>query len=314
MLIDLEDQEEMVKQEALVNGMPHVRYIHASRTLPGPEDVDRILAQIIDGLLRPLSEEEKQEGMHSTDQSRVILEGTYDQAEEFFSKTRYVPRPLYAPISVYTDGLPVRLPTEERVKEMLKGTSHRPDEMITYKSDRIVGFGGEVKKGELVRFQPMKWTATVEKVATIAVMAGCKPEYLPIVLAIAESGVPTGTTVYNNQWCCVSGPIVKEIGMNADCGSCASRHAASVRAVYRGRYKACSRSKAPGTMRGQHCQRPEAGTPDFSAYPSCRSILMVCIMPKYLPVRKRAGARRAWPKVFRRPMRFPRPHAILADA
>ena len=40
----------MVKQEALVNGMPHVRYVHASRTIPGPADVDRILKNIIEGL------------------------------------------------------------------------------------------------------------------------------------------------------------------------------------------------------------------------------------------------------------------------
>lgn len=218
MLVDFADQEEMVKQEALVNGVPNVRFIHASRTLPGPQDADRIIASIVEGLTRPLTDKEKESGMYSPAQPRVIFEGTYDEAEEFFSQTRHVPRPLDAPISVYTDGLPVVLPTEERVAKMLKGTSHKPDEMITYKSDRIVGFGGEVKKGELVRFQPMKWTATVEKVATIAVMAGCKPEHLPVVLAIAESGVPTGTTVYNNQWCCVSGPIVKKIGMNTGIG------------------------------------------------------------------------------------------------
>ena len=38
-LIDLDDQHEMVKQEALANGMPNVRFIPASRTLPGPVDV-----------------------------------------------------------------------------------------------------------------------------------------------------------------------------------------------------------------------------------------------------------------------------------
>jgi len=64
----------------------------------------------------------------------VLFEGTYDEAEEVFSKTMYVGRPLYAPISVYTDGFAIKLPTEERVKEMLKGTSHRPDEMVTYQS------------------------------------------------------------------------------------------------------------------------------------------------------------------------------------
>ncbi|MBA7711948.1 hypothetical protein ES703_120916 [subsurface metagenome] len=110
------------------------------------------------------------------------------------------------------------------MREMLTGTSHKPDELITYQSERPArggGFGGAIpgkKKGEVVQFQPMKWTATVEKVATIAVMAGCKPEHLPVVLAIAESGCSTGTTVFWGQWVCVSGPFVKEIGMNSGTG------------------------------------------------------------------------------------------------
>ena len=50
-LIDLADQEEMVKQEALVNGIPNVRYLHASRTLAGPVDVDRLIGPTMDGFL-----------------------------------------------------------------------------------------------------------------------------------------------------------------------------------------------------------------------------------------------------------------------
>ena len=71
-----------------------------------------------------------------------------------------------APVSIYTDGLPIVIPTEERVASMLKGTSHKPDEIITYQSDRGRRMFEDVKKGDVVRFQPMKWTATVEKVAT----------------------------------------------------------------------------------------------------------------------------------------------------
>ena len=71
---------------------------------------------------------------------------------------------------------------------MCRGTSHRPDEIVTYQSDRGQRMFEEVKKGDVVHFQPMKWAATVEQVAVNAVMAGCKPEYFPVVLAIAESG------------------------------------------------------------------------------------------------------------------------------
>jgi len=217
-LIDLTDQHEMVKQEALANGMPNVRFLPASRTLPGPEDVQTWIKPMLEELTRPLTGKEKESGLYSPPQPRVLFEGTLDDAVEFYSQTRHVPDPLDAPISIYTDGLPIVIPTEERVARMCKGTSHRPDEVITYQSDRGQRMFEDVKKGDVVRFQPMKRAATVEQVAVNAVMAGCKPEYFPIVLAIAESGVQTGTTVYNNQWCVVSGPIAKEIGMNAGLG------------------------------------------------------------------------------------------------
>jgi len=217
-VIDFEDQTEMVKQTALTSGVPSIRYIHASRTLPGPADVDVLMEPVLEALTRPLTEEEKKSGSWSPPLDRIIFEGTLDEADKFFQQTLDVPFPLNAPVAVYTDGLPVRLPTEERVKEMLTGTSRKPDEIITYQVD-IEGFrGGTKKKGTPVKFQPMGWTATVEKVATIAVMAGCRPEQLPVVLAMTQSECPTGTTGSWSQWVCVSGPIAKEIKMNTGVG------------------------------------------------------------------------------------------------
>jgi hypothetical protein len=217
-LIDLEDQHEMVKQEARAAGVPNLRFIAASRTLPGPQDVEQWIKPMLEMLTKPLTDKEKESGFYSPNQNRVLFEGTLDEAQEFYQQTRIVPEPLNAPISVYTDGLPIIVPTEERVEAMLKGTSHSPDEIITYKSHRGGRFDNRIEKSEVVRFQPRLFTATVEKVAVNAVMAGCKPEHLPVVLAIAESGVQTGTTVFNNQWMCLSGPIVKEIGINAGLG------------------------------------------------------------------------------------------------
>ena len=64
----------------------------------------------------------------------------------------------------WSDGLPVVTPTEERVKAMLAGTARDPDEVI----GAIPPAGG---------------VATVHSVAVHAVMAGCKPGYLPVVTA-----------------------------------------------------------------------------------------------------------------------------------
>ena len=206
-----------MSQEALAQGVPNVRWVHASRTVPGPEDVDNFIEPMLEALTRPLTEKEKESGRWEPPYGKVLFEGTLDEAETFYQQTEYIPAPLNAPIAIYTDGFPIRVPTEERVREMLTGTSHKPDEILTYQSDRQ-DLRGVVKKGDAVRFHPMNWTATVEKVAINAVMAGCKPEHLPVVLAIAESRCPIESTHALGQWVCVSGPIVKEIEMNAGVG------------------------------------------------------------------------------------------------
>jgi hypothetical protein len=215
--VDFADQDEMVKQEALSQGIPNVRFMHASRILPGPEDVEIFIEPMLEELTRPLTEKEKESGRWEPPQQRILFEGTLDEAEAFYQQTKDIPSPVEAPLSVYTDGLPIRVPTEDRVREMLTGTSHAPDELLTLHSERL-GIRGQRRQGDAVLFQPMNWKATVEKVATIAVMAGCKPEHLPLVLAIAESGCPIGTTNFPSQVMCVSGPIAKEIKMNTGCG------------------------------------------------------------------------------------------------
>ena len=104
----------------------------------------------------------------------------------------------------WTDGLPVTPPTDERVIAMLKGTTRRPDE----------GIG---------KIPPFLADCTVEKVAINAVMAGCKPEYLPVLLAALEAALEPvftlhgvlATTYFSSPIIIVNGPIAKKIGMNS---------------------------------------------------------------------------------------------------
>ena len=103
----------------------------------------------------------------------------------------------------WTDGLPVVPPTPERVECMLSGTDRDPDELIAA--------------------VPPKWgRATVEKVAINAVMAGCKPAYLPLVLTAVEAmtaeqfnlhGVQV-TTSHVGPMLIVNGPIRKQLEIN----------------------------------------------------------------------------------------------------
>ena len=104
----------------------------------------------------------------------------------------------------WTDGLPVVPPTERRVLRMLAGTTRDPKEVIGLCPPNLI---------EL----------TVEKVAINAVMAGCKPEYLPVVLAAVEAALDPAfsmhgvlaTTMFVGPVVVVNGPVRRQIGMNA---------------------------------------------------------------------------------------------------
>ena len=104
----------------------------------------------------------------------------------------------------WTDGLPVVPPTEARVLRMLEGTTRAPDEVVA------------VVPPDLVE-------CTVEKVAVNAVMAGCRPEYLPVVLTAVAAACPDefnmhgllATTYFSGPVVIVNGPIARAIGMNS---------------------------------------------------------------------------------------------------
>ena len=104
----------------------------------------------------------------------------------------------------WTDGLPVVPPTEERVARMLEGTRLAADHV-------------------LCTLPPDLAECTVEKVAINAVMAGCRPEYLPVVLAAVEAAAGSSfnihgisaTTYFTGPVLVVNGPVRRTIGMNS---------------------------------------------------------------------------------------------------
>ncbi len=104
----------------------------------------------------------------------------------------------------WSDGLPVVPPTDARILRMLGGTDRKPDE--------IVG-----------NIPPNLSPCTVEKVAINAVMAGCKPEYMPVVLGVLEAALDPlfvlhgllCTTHFSGPLVMINGPAAKAIGMNS---------------------------------------------------------------------------------------------------
>jgi thiol-disulfide isomerase/thioredoxin len=104
----------------------------------------------------------------------------------------------------WTDGLPVVPPTPARVLRMLEGTRRRPDEVVA-------------------AVPPDYAPCTVEKAAINAVMAGCRPEHLPVVLAAVEAACTDtfnihgvlATTYFVGPVVIVNGPVAAAAGMNA---------------------------------------------------------------------------------------------------
>lgn len=105
----------------------------------------------------------------------------------------------------WTDGLPIIPPSLERIQSMLTGTTHAPNEMV----------------GKLA---PQGGIATIEKIAINAVMAGCRPGYLPVLLAAVEAMSEPAcnmkawatTTGSNSPLLVINGNIRKELDIN--CG------------------------------------------------------------------------------------------------
>ena len=108
----------------------------------------------------------------------------------------------------WTDGLPVVPPTLTRVEAMCATTARAPSDVL-----------GEV--------EPLRGEATVEKIAANAVMAGCRPEHFPVVLAAVEAVLDPAFNMRGVQTTdenvapllIVSGPLAARLGINAGFGA-----------------------------------------------------------------------------------------------
>jgi len=106
-----------------------------------------------------------------------------------------------------TDGLPVVPPSRARVDAMLATTSRAPTELVA-------------------EVPPNFGRATVEKLAVNAVMAGCRPEYFPVVLAVIEAACDpafnlhgqSGTTNAASPLVILNGPVRGRLGVNCAAG------------------------------------------------------------------------------------------------
>ena len=154
--------------------MPDMRNIVIPR-MTAPEKsrayAPQLLPKLTELLTTPLTDKEQAGGSMAEERyERIAVRGTSEQCQEFFQGDVYWTSLFYHnPPAFLTNGAPIVLPTEQRVKHILTGTSHKPDEKV----------GPWPVPADQKEF-------SVEKVAINAVMAGCKPEHMPAILAAAE--------------------------------------------------------------------------------------------------------------------------------
>ncbi|HEX5777936.1 MAG TPA: UGSC family (seleno)protein [Xanthobacteraceae bacterium] len=198
--------DKVVRSTAKMGGLPHAPAVFVPQPVMGksadelrayvegknPISGKPVMQELIEGLTRAPQSLAAADFDRST--PRLVEPDTEENLHRLFAENHW------------TDTLPIILPTEERVAEMLAHTSHAPD--------KVVGrMQATANRGA--------WELTVEKVAVNAVMAGAKPEYFPVILALAACGVSARSSTSSSAcaMAVVNGPIRNEIGMNCGIGA-----------------------------------------------------------------------------------------------
>ena len=172
--------------------------------VPGHVDVQsveelrrNVAAVTVDAVIRNLTEAPPRAGAAVVEPASadIVFEGNLDEVNRFFYENDW------------SDGLPIVPPTPERVAEFLR-------------------FCEQPSETELGVLLPDKRRATVWNVAVNGVMAGCRPEYMPILVALVDAmadpryGVEhSGNTPGAETLIILNGPLIKELGFNYEQGA-----------------------------------------------------------------------------------------------
>ncbi len=132
--------------------------------------------------------------MVDPDLTDIVFSGTFEEVNEHFYTNEW------------SDGLPIVPPTVEKVQAFLRFTDRRPEEAI----------------GSLL---PDSREATIWSIAVNGVMAGCRPEHMPILIALVEVMADpgfglrhTGATPGSEMQIYLNGPIIKQLHFNYEQG------------------------------------------------------------------------------------------------
>ena len=146
--------------------------------------------QIVAALTEKFSPEELKQAEKTQAENGIVYSGNLDEVNQYFARNGW------------TDGLPVIPPTQARVNEFLKYTDRSADEVIA-------------------EIPPTYRKATVRLVAVNGVMAGCPPEYMPILIAFTRAmtnGDFRRTLASTHAWtpyCWLNGPIARQLELDS---------------------------------------------------------------------------------------------------
>ncbi len=155
--------------------------------------------QIIDGLTKPITQEEINASLAnlSSNNGETVFSGTFEEVQQYFEAQGW------------TDGLPVTPPTQEKIDEFLKFTP--------YSKNTVIG-----------TIPPSYRKVTVQNVATVGVISGCPPEYMPVLIAYTKAmmnGDFRKTLSSTHAWTpflWINGPVARQLGIDAGQGEISS--------------------------------------------------------------------------------------------
>ena len=168
---------------AMIPGHPGVQGVEELR-----RNVREVTArQVIDNLLRQPAEPP---AVAEPTAREIVFTGTFEAVNRFFYRKEW------------SDGLPIVPPTIEKIEAFLRFTPRDPDEVL----------------GIML---PENRAATIWATAVNGVMAGCRPEYMPILVALIEAMVDpvygvehSGNTPGAETLITLNGPLIKQLGFN----------------------------------------------------------------------------------------------------
>jgi len=189
----------LARTSSLGMGMPElgVAMVPGHPDVQSDEELERnILGATLGEIVERLTSAQAQvKAAAEPDAQDVVFEGTLDEVNRFFYE------------NLWTDGLPIVPPTRGRIEAFLAFTDRRPDEVL----------------GTML---PENRAATVWSIAVNGVMAGCRPEFMPVLVALVEAMVDpaygvehSGNTPGAETQIVINGPLVKELGFNHEQGA-----------------------------------------------------------------------------------------------